>query len=74
MNLPFLSSGFTESRLTAHSATQNAKKHERKGMDNTGGFGKKKAAELAVFLNSTIISLKIWVILIPLLIHISHPR
>ncbi|HAE5624544.1 TPA_asm: hypothetical protein G4J86_004644, partial [Salmonella enterica subsp. enterica serovar Derby] len=43
-NLPFLSSGFTESRLTAHSATQNAKKHERKGMDDTGGFGKEKSA------------------------------
>ncbi|EDR1708293.1 hypothetical protein CSQ29_000962, partial [Salmonella enterica subsp. diarizonae] len=43
-NLPFLSSGFTEPRLTAHSATQNAKKHERKGMDNTGGLGKERLA------------------------------
>ncbi|PEH15042.1 hypothetical protein CBI71_13980 [Salmonella enterica] len=58
MNLPFLSSGFTESRLTAHSATQNAKKHERKGMDNTGGFGEEKSAELGVFLNLQIISRK----------------
>ncbi|EHC52785.1 hypothetical protein LTSEGIV_1171 [Salmonella enterica subsp. enterica serovar Give str. S5-487] len=39
-----MSSGFTESMLTAHSATQNAKKHERKGMGDTGGFGKEKSA------------------------------
>lgn len=28
----------------AHFATQNAKKHESKGMDNNGDFGKEKSA------------------------------